>query len=192
MGNRKKKTGRLFVLAVQLILLTFFFLLFVCDFFCCFLQLYRQKVKTVGTQGKAQQHLDLIYSHFHGPSSTREKSAVLPFLPLVTCKQLSRTSNYVAKAPSFTNCQWLGAEKPLLHDIQAIDLGAEFTVWIPNIETHVISYTDTMIQWCCLHVNVVCQLQDYMKTRIIIVFIRIDHVFYGFSAQPNYNTQLSK
>lgn len=42
------------------------------------------RVKAVGTQGKAQQHLDLLYSHFHGPSSTRENSAVLPFLPMVT------------------------------------------------------------------------------------------------------------
>lgn len=61
----------------------------------------RQRVKAVGTQGKAQQHLDLCYSHFHGSSSTRENSAVLPFLPIDTCKQLLRTSNFGAKAPAF-------------------------------------------------------------------------------------------
>lgn len=93
-----------------------FFLLF-SIFYSFFVILFtvvcRQKVKAVGTQGKAQQHLDLLYSHFHGSSSTRENSAVLPFLPIVTCKQLLRTSNFGAKAPAFTNHQRLGAEKPL-------------------------------------------------------------------------------
>ncbi|KAG7242656.1 hypothetical protein INR49_020029 [Caranx melampygus] len=46
--------------------------------------LRRRKVKAGGTQGKAQQRLKLLYSHFHGSSSTRENSAVLPFLPMVT------------------------------------------------------------------------------------------------------------
>lgn len=82
----------------------------------------------------AQQHLDLLYSHFHGPSSTREKSAVLPFLPMVTCKQLSTTSNYGAKAQSFTNRQRLGAEKPLLHYIQAIDLWADLMCESPALK----------------------------------------------------------
>lgn len=45
------------------------------------------------TQGKAQQLLGLLYSHFQGSSSTRQNPAVLPFLPMVTWKQLSTVSN---------------------------------------------------------------------------------------------------
>ena len=91
-----------------------------------------------------------------------------------------------AKAPSFINHQRFGAEKPLCHYNQPIDLWGGIKVGIPNIEKH--TYTDTMIQWCCSHINVVCQLQDYMNTEFR-VFFRVGHVFYGFSAQPNYNSQ---
>lgn len=126
---KKKKTVRPLVLVVQLTLLAppppfrsfvsmWLVFIFVCFFKCAlfvhFLQLCRQKVKAVGKLGvRRGQRLDLPYSHFHGPSSTRENPAGLPILPLVTCKQLSRTSICGAKAPSFTHRQRLGAEKPL-------------------------------------------------------------------------------
>lgn len=109
------------------------FLSFLFIFVILFTVVFQQKVKAVGTQGKAQQHLDLLYSHFHGSSSTRENSAVLPFLPIVTCKQLLRTSNFGGKAPAFTNHQWLGAEKPLFLGQRS---GGGLNVRISNNDTN--------------------------------------------------------
>lgn len=58
------------------------------------LWLCEQEVKTGETQGNVEGHWNFLYPNFHGSSSTREKSAPLPFLPMVTCKQLSRRTNY--------------------------------------------------------------------------------------------------
>ena len=86
--------------------------------------------KACGTQGKAEQGLDLLYSRFHGSSSTREKSAALPFLPMVTWKQLPGTSNFGTKAQSYLNCQGLGAEKPICQYFLAI-----YLLWIWRCKT---------------------------------------------------------
>lgn len=117
------ETGRLFVLAVQrtftsfflcfLVYVIFFLLLLLLLLMLFFLQLRRQNVKAGETQSKVQRHLNLLYSHFHGSSSTREKSAGLPFLPIVTCKQLSRTTNYEGQGTVICNPSVVGSREAI-------------------------------------------------------------------------------
>lgn len=74
----------------------FFFCVFLCVrfFFNTYSVVSTESKSLLKLRVKLQGHLNLLYPHFHGSSSTREKSAALPFLPMVTCKQLSRTTNY--------------------------------------------------------------------------------------------------
>lgn len=141
-GNLKGQpmvlVGQLNPLVFLLYSIFFFFNSFYSVLLCTVV--CRQRVKAVGTQGKAQQHLDVCYSHFHGSSSTRENSAVLPFLPMDTCKQLLRTSNFEAKAPAFSN---LSAD----WSREAIVLRLLDYVWISNNRRNKTVYVDMLIKY---------------------------------------------
>lgn len=136
----------------------------------------RQRVKAVGTQGKAQQHLDLCYSHFHGSSSTRENSAVLPFLPIDTCKQLLRTSNFGAKAPAFFQPVSSGLEQRS-HCVSTGHLWSE--VWMCEFPTMVWTQNSS-----CWYTNTImfdisgCFDKCDWKQEYFWVLSLFGHVFY--------------
>lgn len=190
-GNPKGRpivlAGRLNPADCHLLFFSFFFLLY-SIFFNSFLLVLlctvvcQQRVKAVGTQGKAQQHLDLCYSHFHGSSSTRENSAVLPFLPIDTCKQLLRTSNFGAKAPAFSNlsaADWSREAIVFRPDIfgrrsECVDLQQ----WYEQKTAHV----DMLRQYCFTSQGFLTNVIGNRGTLGYCPYLVM--YFVGFSAQP--------
>lgn len=156
-----------------LILFLFFFLSMITFFF----KSCPQNERADEIQDKVEQQLNLLYPNFHGSSSTRENSRVFPFLPMVTCKQLLRRTDYLGQGTVIYKPLLVGSREA----IEMIQSGHCLWYWVWTMKEN--GYTCRIIHWFA---SLNCYWQP---TRIWVKISKVGHVFYGFSPQPNYNNQ---